>query len=137
MEIAEKEYTLYFTRDAIVRMEKEGLDATKMDTQIVTTMRLLFWGAMLPLNPRLTLDRADQLLDEALKDYDLGDLFEALINKVEFGEPVPKEPKCLKKIEKYFNQDNSDMVVISRPYLPRLFFIKEELYDAIKREKTF
>ena len=67
MEIAEKEYTLYFTRDASCDMEKEGLDATKMDTQIVTTMRLLFWGAMLPLNPRLTLDRADQLLDEDIK----------------------------------------------------------------------
>ena len=40
MEIAEKEYTLYFTRDAIVRMENERLDATKMATQIVTTMRL-------------------------------------------------------------------------------------------------
>ena len=39
------------------------------------------------------------------------------------------------KIEKYFNQDDSDMVVISRPYLPRLFFIKEELYNAIKREQ--
>ena len=65
------------------------------------------------------------------------DLFEALINKVDFGEAIPKEPKGLKKIEKYFNQDNSDMVVISRPYLPRLFFIKEELYDAIKREEIF
>ena len=64
------------------------------------------------------------------------DLFEALINKVEFGDTIPKEPKGLKKIEKYFNQDNSDMVVISRPYLPRLFFIKEELYNEIKREET-
>ena len=95
MEIAEKEYTLYFTRDAIVRMEKEGLDATKMDTQIVTTMRLLFWGAMLPLNPRLTLDRADQLLDEALKDYDLGDLFEALIEL--FNDAFPKSDGKAKK----------------------------------------
>lgn len=63
------------------------------------------------------------------------DLFEALINKVEFGDTIPKEHKGLKKIEKYFNQDDSDMVVISRPYLPRLFFIKEELYNAIKREQ--
>ena len=63
------------------------------------------------------------------------DLFEALINDVDFGDTIPREPKGLKKIEKYFNQDNSDMVVISRPYLPRLFFIKEELYDEIRKEK--
>ena len=49
LDINEKEYTLYYTRDVIVRMEKEGLDATKMDSQIFTTLRLLFWGAMLPL----------------------------------------------------------------------------------------
>lgn len=65
------------------------------------------------------------------------DLFEALINSVNFGEPIVKEPKGLKKIQKYFEQDNSDMVVISRPYLPRLFFIKEELYDTIKNGPLF
>ena len=32
LDINEKEYTLYYTRDVIVRMEKEGLDATKMDS---------------------------------------------------------------------------------------------------------
>ena len=95
LDINEKEYTLYYTRDVIVRMEKEGLDATKMDSQIFTTLRLLFWGAMLPLNPRLTLDRADELLDEALKDYDLGDLFEALIEL--FNDAFPKSGGKAKK----------------------------------------
>lgn len=88
LDINEKEYLLYYTRDVMVRMEKEGLDVAKMESQVVTTLRLLFWGAMLPLNPRLTLDKADLLLDEALKDYDLKDLFEALVEL--FNDAFPK-----------------------------------------------
>lgn len=88
LDIHDKEYTLYYTRDAMVRMEKEGLDVTKMDSQVVTTLRLLFWGAMLPLNPRLSLDKADSLLDVVLNEYDLSELFEALIEL--FNDAFPK-----------------------------------------------
>ena len=95
LDINEKEYTLYYTRDVIVRMEKEGLDATKMDSQIFTTLRLLFWGAMLPLNPRLTVERADHLLDEALKEYDVQELFEALVEL--FNDAFPKSDGKNKK----------------------------------------
>ncbi len=61
------------------------------------------------------------------------DLFHALINGVELAVADEIEDKGFKIVHKYFEQDDSDIVVISRPYCDRLFFIKEKNYGTISR----
>ena len=60
------------------------------------------------------------------------DLFLALVNGAILPDEVNVPDKGFKKIHGYFNQDNSDMVVISRPYCDRLFFIREAVYGRLK-----
>lgn len=59
------------------------------------------------------------------------DLFHAFVNEVDIGVADTVPDKGFKIIHSYFNQDNSDIVVISRPYCDRLFFLKEETYENI------
>lgn len=60
------------------------------------------------------------------------DLFLALINGVDVEVAKEVEDKGFKKIHGYFNQDDSDIVVISRPYCDRLFFLREHVYGRIR-----
>ena len=57
------------------------------------------------------------------------DLFHAFVNGVDIPVASEVEDKGFKIIHTYFNQDNSDIVVISRPYCDRLFYLKENLPD--------
>ena len=61
------------------------------------------------------------------------DLFMATVNGVDIPVSEVIEDKGFKKIHEYFEQDDSDIVVISRPYCHRLFFIKEKTYERIHR----
>lgn len=63
------------------------------------------------------------------------DLFMATVNGVDLPISEVIEDKGFKKIHEYFEQDDSDIVVISRPYCHRLFFIKEKTYERIQRIK--
>ena len=56
------------------------------------------------------------------------DLFHAFVNDVELEIADEVDDKGFKIVHSYFEQDNSDIVVISRPYCDRLFFIKEQVY---------
>lgn len=56
------------------------------------------------------------------------DLFHAFVNDVELEIVDEVDDKGFKIVHSYFEQDNSDIVVISRPYCDRLFFIKEHVY---------
>lgn len=56
------------------------------------------------------------------------DLFHAFVNDVELETVDEVDDKGFKIVHSYFEQDNSDIVVISRPYCDRLFFIKEQVY---------
>ena len=64
------------------------------------------------------------------------DLFMATVNGVDIPVSEVIEDKGFKKIHEYFEQDDSDIVVISRPYCHRLFFIKEKTYERIHRIKN-
>lgn len=59
------------------------------------------------------------------------DLFHAFVNGVELHIANVVEDKGFKIVHSYFEQDNSDIVVISRPYCDRLFFIKENIYARV------
>ena len=63
------------------------------------------------------------------------DLFMATVNGVDLPVSEVIEDKGFKKIHEYFEQDDSDIVVISRPYCHRLFFVKEKIYERIQRIK--
>lgn len=56
------------------------------------------------------------------------DLFHAFVNGIELEIADEVDDKGFKIVHSYFEQDNSDIVVISRPYCDRLFFIKEQVY---------
>lgn len=56
------------------------------------------------------------------------DLFEYLLNGVETGGVIKIPDKRFKLLHKYFDQDDSDIVVITRPYREPLFFLKEDVY---------
>lgn len=62
------------------------------------------------------------------------DLFHAFVNGVDVPVSSEVEDKGFKIIHTYFNQDNSDIVVISRPYCDRLFYLKEKTYENIRNK---
>ena len=62
------------------------------------------------------------------------DLFHAFVNGVDIPVSSEVEDKGFKIIHTYFNQDNSDIVVISRPYCERLFYLKEKTYENIRNK---
>lgn len=62
------------------------------------------------------------------------DLFSALINGVEVKVVKEVPDKGFKKAHHYFDQDDSDIVVISRPYCDKLFFVKEKVYGELFRK---
>lgn len=64
------------------------------------------------------------------------DLFVALLVGGHLPSPIEVDDKGYKKIHGYFNQDDSDIVVISRPYCDRLFFLREHVYKAILKENN-
>lgn len=62
------------------------------------------------------------------------DLFLALVNGADL-EHIDVDDKGFKKIHGYFSQDNADIVVISRPYCDRLFFVTEELWSKLRKKQ--
>lgn len=62
------------------------------------------------------------------------DLFVAMINGVDIKVINEVDDKGFKKAHGYFDQDDSDIVAISRPYCDRLFFIRKEVYDELRRK---
>lgn len=47
--------------------------------------------------------------------------------------PILEVPdKRFKKLHTYFEQDNSDMVIVTRPYLPPIFFLTQKSFDLLK-----
>ena len=102
VELTEQTYRLEYTRDALVRMEREGFSFTAVGEKPVMSLRLLVWGALLKHDPRLTVQKADTILDEMLEIYALEDLFSALLELVESVMPKldngGKKPKKAVKV---------------------------------------
>lgn len=56
------------------------------------------------------------------------EVFEYLLNGLLEVEPDVIPDNKYKLLHKYFDQDNSDIVVVTRPYHEPLFFLKEDVY---------
>jgi hypothetical protein len=60
------------------------------------------------------------------------ELFEYLVNGVLPDECIEVEDKRFKKLHSYFNQDDSNIVVVTRPYREPLFFIREDTFKLLR-----
>lgn len=60
------EYTLEFSRKSVVKTEQAGLDINKMDSQSMTMIPLLFWGAFQMHHPYMTREQTDKILFDGL-----------------------------------------------------------------------
>ena len=63
------------------------------------------------------------------------ELFEQLVNGVEIHTNKVVEDKRFKMLHKYFEQDDSDLVVVTKPYHDPLFFLKEKTYKLFGGKK--
>lgn len=61
-----KEYTLEFSRKSVSKTEQAGFDVTKLETQSMTMIPTLFWGAFLMHHPYMTKDQSDKILFDGL-----------------------------------------------------------------------
>lgn len=78
LEIEEKTYTLEYTRNALTQMERNGFSLTNIHEKMVTSMELMFWGAMLKNHKGTSLQVSNRLLDKVLDIYRTDELFLAL-----------------------------------------------------------
>ena len=61
-----KEYTLEFSRKSVAKTEQAGLDINKMDSQSMTMIPLMFWGAFQMHHPHMTREQTDKILFDGL-----------------------------------------------------------------------
>ena len=61
-----KEYTLEFSRKSVAKTEQAGLDINKMDSQSMTMIPILFWGAFQMHHPYMTREQTDKILFDGL-----------------------------------------------------------------------
>ena len=59
-----REFTLDYTRKTVAKAERAGLNVNAMDSQPMTMIYLMFWGAFLSHHPRMTQEQTDKILDE-------------------------------------------------------------------------
>ena len=59
-----REFTLEFNRKTVVRAERAGLNVNAMESQPMTMIYLMFWGAFQAHHPHMTQEQTDKILDE-------------------------------------------------------------------------
>ena len=59
-----REFTLDYTRKTVVKAERAGLNVQAMDSQPMTMIYLMFWGAFQAHHPHMTQEQTDRILDE-------------------------------------------------------------------------
>ena len=59
-----REFTLDYTRKTVVKAERAGLNVQAMDSQPMTMIYLMFWGAFQAHHPHMTQEQTDKILDE-------------------------------------------------------------------------
>lgn len=60
------------------------------------------------------------------------DLFEYLVNEINVDKIIEVEDTRFKKLHSYFDQDNSQIVVVTKPYHEPLFFLTEDTYKLFR-----
>jgi len=61
-----REYTLEFSRRSISKVEQAGFNINLIETQSMTMIPLMFWGAFLMHHPQMTKDQTDKILFDGL-----------------------------------------------------------------------
>ena len=61
-----REYTLEFSRRSISKIEQAGFNINLIETQSMTMIPLMFWGAFLMHHPQMTRDQTDKILFDGL-----------------------------------------------------------------------
>ena len=60
------EYTLEFSRRSISKVEQAGFNINLIETQSMTMIPLMFWGAFLMHHPQMTREQTDKILFDGL-----------------------------------------------------------------------
>ena len=60
------EYTLEFSRKTVAKTEAAGLDVNRLDSESMTMVPLMFWGAFLMHHPHITREQTDKILFDGL-----------------------------------------------------------------------
>ena len=61
-----REYTLEYSRKTVAKVEQAGLDINRLESQSMTMIPLLFWGAFLMHHPHMTREQTDKILFDGL-----------------------------------------------------------------------
>ena len=61
-----REYTLEFSRRSISKIEQAGFNINLIETQSMTRIPLMFWGAFLMHHPQMTREQTDKILFDGL-----------------------------------------------------------------------
>jgi hypothetical protein len=61
-----REYTLEYSRKTVAKTEQAGLDVNRLESQSMTMIPLLFWGAFLMHHPHMTREQTDKILFDGL-----------------------------------------------------------------------
>lgn len=61
-----REYTLEFSRRSISKIEQAGFNINLIETQSMTMIPLMFWGAFLMHHPQMTREQTDKILFDGL-----------------------------------------------------------------------
>ena len=61
-----KEYTLEFSRKTVSVTERAGLNITQIESQSMTMIPLMFWGAFQMHHPHMSKEQTDKILFDGL-----------------------------------------------------------------------
>lgn len=94
-----REYTLEYSRRTVAKAEQAGLDINKLDSQSMTMIPLLFWGAFLMHHPGMTREQSDKILFDGLGGLReeemkrLGELYAAPFQTLVASEEESENPR--------------------------------------------
>lgn len=83
IEVGDKTYTLEYTRDALVKIEKQGFSLGGYTDKVFTSMELMFWGSLMKHHKGISLQASNLILDQVLKEYELETIVSSLNELIE------------------------------------------------------
>lgn len=94
------DYVLQYNRWAIKQIEAKGFSVDKISDKLVTSIELMFQGALIMNHPRVKASEANKLFDAMSDDYDTSELIELLVDLYTDALPVLSgEGEGKKKLE--------------------------------------
>lgn len=81
LSVGDKEYEMEYTRDSARKFEAIGYSITEMGKKIFTSIDGLVFVGLLEHNPGMNSNLAKKIVDSALEEYELADLYTSLSEK--------------------------------------------------------